>query len=130
MSRALSTKPLSAAAPSAKPLSAAAPSAKPLSAAPFDPCAVGEADLERIRELEQLLGALNDPLASRSRIEKLANAIPPLSARLVQRARRLAPKMDIDTVGRALGFLGNRGLEAVLLELLEDLTIYKAEHSD
>jgi hypothetical protein len=48
-----------------------------------------------------------------------------LSARIVRHAR--TRNRSIDSLGAALALIGNRGLETVLLQFLEDLTIFKGE---
>jgi len=82
-------------------------------------------DLKRLGALHDLLAALNDPLASRRKLQTLTSFSPVLTARVVRHAQaRLA---TIETLEAALTLIGNRGLEAVLLQFLEDLTVYKGE---
>jgi hypothetical protein len=90
-------------------------------------CEVDAADLQRLGALHSLLVALNDPYASKRKIESLSAAIPVLAARIIHRGRVQSPLLGIDNLGKALNVIGNRGLEAVLLELLEDLTMFKSE---
>jgi hypothetical protein len=90
-------------------------------------CEVGPDDLKRLGALHDLLRALNDPFASKNKIETLSGAIPVLSQRIIFKARSKSPLLGIDSLGKALNAVGNRGLETVLLELLEDLTTLKSE---
>lgn len=91
---------------------------------------VSEADLERLPVLHALLSVLGDPAAAASRLEPLCREIPPLENRLVELARRRAFTRGPIDVRRALAVLGNHGLEEVLLGLLEDLTLVKADRDD
>jgi hypothetical protein len=91
---------------------------------------VTEADLGRLELLHALLAQLGDPQAATVRIEGLCREIPPLAQRLVTTARRRLPMSSMCDVRRALAVLGNQGLESVLLGLLEDLTILKADCDD
>lgn len=95
---------------------------------PSDDCEVGEEDLQHLKGIHDLLGALNDPYVSRRKIEMLASYSKVLSARVVRHAR--ARQRSIASLGAALTLIGNRGLETVLLQFLEDLTIYKGDLED
>ena len=92
---------------------------------PPDECEVGQDDLQHLHRLHDLLAALNDPYVSRRKIEMLASFSKVLSARILRHAR--ARQRSIDSLGAALTLIGNRGLETVLLQFLEDLTIFKGE---
>jgi hypothetical protein len=46
---------------------------------------------------------------------------------MIRFAQRGHPARHITTLAGALGIVGNRGLETVLLELLEDLTVLRAD---
>lgn len=92
---------------------------------PPDECEVGQDDLQHLQRMHDLLAALNDPYVSRRKIEMLTSYSRVLSARVVRHAR--ARQRSIDSLGAALTLIGNRGLETVLLQFLEDLTIYKGE---
>ena len=88
-------------------------------------CDVSTEDLGRLNVLHDLLSALNDPYASRRKIQMLTSYSPVLTARVIRHARiRVA---TIDDLEGALTLIGNRGLETVLLQFLEDLTVYKGE---
>ena len=92
---------------------------------PPDECAVGQEDLAQLGRLHDLLTALNDPYVSRRKIEMLTSYSKVLTARVMRHAR--ARQRSIDSLGAALTLIGNHGLETVLLQFLEDLTIYKGE---
>jgi HD-like signal output (HDOD) protein len=92
---------------------------------PSDECEVGQEDLLHLQRLHDLLAALNDPYVSRRKIEMLTSYSKVMSARVMRHAR--ARQRTIDSLGAALTLIGNRGLETVLLQFLEDLTIFKGE---
>jgi len=86
---------------------------------------VGREDLQHLHMVHDLLSALNDPYASRGKIEMLTAVSSVLTARVLGHAR--ARSASIDSLGAALNLIGNRGLEAVLMQFLEDLTVYKSQ---
>jgi hypothetical protein len=89
---------------------------------------VGIEDLQHLGTLHNLLSALNDQYASVSKLAMLTSGSPVLTARVMKHAKnRLAAT---DTLHAALQLIGNRGLEKVLLEYLEDLTTLKAEYEE
>ena len=88
-------------------------------------CEVALEDLEHLNVLHDLLAALNDEYASVSKLAMLTSFSPVLTARVMKHARNRSN--NVDTLAAALQLVGNRGLEKVLLEFLEDLTIFKAE---
>jgi hypothetical protein len=90
-------------------------------------CTVSANDLKRLDAIHHLLDALRDPLASSKLIEHRVQQIPVLSARMIRFARRNYPARNVNTLATALTVAGNRGLETVLLELLEDLTVLRAD---
>lgn len=91
-----------------------------------DPTRVGPEHLALTERILALLRALDDPLVGNDTIERHVAGIPVLAARCVRRASRLQAL----PLGQALARIGNRGLEGVLLELLEDLTVLKAEQPE
>lgn len=95
---------------------------------PPNECAISEDDLQHLARMHDLLTALNDPYASRQKLEMLTASSKVLSARVLRHAR--VRRHSIDSLNAALTLIGNRGLEAVLLEFLEDLTIFKGELDD
>ncbi len=97
-------------------------------AAPPDPCRLVAADLARLEPIHQLLSELNDAYAGSRRVTELVAAMPVLSARCLRAAAgRVGADVEVPSIERALNLIGNRGLETVLLGLLEDLTILKAD---
>lgn len=90
-------------------------------------CKVTVKHLAELPKIMELLSALNDPMAGGKNVGKLVTKIPVLAARVVDRALSHARKKEIYSVDQALNMVGNRGLESELLQLLEDLTIKKAE---
>lgn len=95
--------------------------------APDPPTAVEPQDLKHLPALHGILATLNDPAAGVNQLARLCAQLPSLAGRVVIAARRVAPHHGIDHVDRALKIVGNRGLESVLMEYLEDLTILKAD---
>lgn len=87
-------------------------------------------DLKQLRVIHDLLATLNDQYASRGRIEQLCRAMPVLAKRVLAHARVVSPLRDIRVLQEALTVIGNRGVESVLLGLLEDLTMLKADLDD
>lgn len=92
-------------------------------------CVVQSEHLEHVDNIRSLLGALNDPYASGHKIAKLVAEIPVLAARCVRRAGRTR-SVEVATIEHALSLIGNRGLEAELLGVLEDLTLLKAQSTE
>lgn len=86
-------------------------------------------DLENFDALHRLLLVLNDPYAGGNNLAGLIHEIPVLEARLIRTARLKKGHLDVESIELALHVLGNRGLETELLQLLEDMTIAKAEQS-
>ena len=84
-------------------------------------------DLDKIHEL---LRAMNDPFAAGRNIGNLVSQIPILAARCLHRALSRSSKIEINSLEHAIALIGNRGLEAELLDLLEDLTIAKSKLDD
>lgn len=84
-------------------------------------------DLRDFGEIHGLLSVLNDPMAAGRDLANWIERIPKLKERLLRTARVKSGHLDLDALGPALNILGNRGLEAELLQLLEDMTIAKAD---
>jgi HD-like signal output (HDOD) protein len=93
-------------------------------------CKITVKHLAELPKIMELLNALNDPMAGGKNVGKLVTRIPVLAARVVERALSRKSKKDIASVDQAINMIGNRGLESELLQLLEDLTIKKAEAED
>lgn len=90
---------------------------------------VTPADLACLDAVRSLLRALNDAYVSTHQIQTLILDIPVLAARCV---RRVGVKQPVtpEALARALTTIGNMGLEAELLGLLEDLTTCRADLQD
>jgi hypothetical protein len=84
-------------------------------------------DLDDLGEIHGLLAVLNDPMAAGRDLAEWIEKIPKLKERLLRTARVRSGHLDLTALGPALSILGNRGLESELLQLLEDMTIAKAE---
>ncbi len=91
---------------------------------------VQKADLQSLEPVRSLLTALNNPYVSTTRIEQLVEQIRVLRARCVRRAMQASDAELVPSLSEALGLIGNKGLEAELLVVLEDLTILSAEIQD
>jgi hypothetical protein len=94
---------------------------------PRGPTSVTPADIERLDVIHALLAELNDPRASAVTIAPFIAAFPPLKARVEEAFRTRRPNAHAKNLASQLVLLGNRELEAVLLELLEDLTMLRAD---
>jgi hypothetical protein len=92
-----------------------------------DPTRVCPADIERLDVIHALLAELNDPRASAVTIAPFIIAFPPLRARIERAFKLRRPNLRAPSVPMQIVALGNREVEAVLLELLEDLTMLRAE---
>ena len=88
---------------------------------------VSVSDLQHLDVLRRILSLLNDPAADAGALAQLVDAMPVLAARLVARFPT-ASRGDPTTLS-GIAFLGNRDLEAVLFELLCDLTDLRAEQA-
>jgi hypothetical protein len=89
---------------------------------------VSVSDLRHLDVLRRILAVLDEPAASADALAKLIDAMPLLAARLGERFidRHGVPT---STTRAELVLLGNRHLEGVLLQLLEDLTDLAAEQA-
>jgi hypothetical protein len=88
---------------------------------------VAEEDLELLGDIHALLSSLNDAYAGGGRVVLLIEKIPVLAARCLRRAAKRFPGKEPKTLAEALTLVGNMGLEAELLQLLEDLTVLRAD---
>lgn len=91
-------------------------------------CKVRPFHLKEVPKVQALLSALNDAYASSTQVAMLVERIPVLTARCVRRAvaqKPMGPRPI--SFEQVLTMIGNQGLEAELLTLLEDLTITKSE---
>jgi hypothetical protein len=94
---------------------------------PADPTRVVPADIERLDVIHALLAELNDPRASAVTIAPFIAAFPPLRARIARTFEMRRPNSHGTSIASQIVCLGNREVEAVLLELLEDLTMLRAD---
>jgi hypothetical protein len=92
-----------------------------------DDCRVGKDDLKRLDQVRELLFLLNDPYIGPYKLADCVEGLPALAARCRREAALHRPRPEVENIERALNVLGNRGVEKVLLELLEDMTILKSE---
>jgi hypothetical protein len=96
-----------------------------------DPSCVTVADLGRIDQISALLSTLNDPSAGADALARHVQAIPVLRERVARRfARRTTGHGAKADVAAQIALLGNRVLEGVLLELLEDIVALHSEQSE
>jgi hypothetical protein len=92
-----------------------------------DDCRIGKDDLKRLDQVKELLTLLNDPYAGPYKLVDCIEGLSVLAARCRREAALHRPRSEVENIERALNVLGNRGIEKVLLELLEDMTILKSE---
>jgi len=92
-----------------------------------DNCKVQPADLKRLDLLRDLLQLLNDPYVGPLKLADTIANFPVFAARCRREAALYRPRPTVEDIDRALNVIGNRGIEKVLLELLEDLTILKSD---
>ena len=100
--------------------------AKPFQAQ-HDDCKVHPADLKRLDLVRDLLQLLNDPYVGPFKLSDTIAHFPVFAARCRREAALYRPRPEVENIERALNVIGNRGIEKVLLELLEDLTILKSD---
>src|SRR6476661_5314049 len=86
---------------------------------------VSPSDLQHLDVLRRILGVLDQPAASAKALAQLVEEMPVLAARLGASFMATVGTRPSTTHGE-LAVLGNRHLERVLLELLEDLTMLAA----
>ncbi len=96
-------------------------SARPAAPPAIDPCAVTQADLKRIEDISALLLTFNDPRAGADVLSRHVERIPVLKARVLHRFAAHHPGRKTREIGQMIALLGNRQLESILFELLEDI---------
>jgi hypothetical protein len=84
-------------------------------------------DLEKLEVIHAILSTLNDFAAGSTDLGKHIAAFPPLAARLRRRFAERFGKRQIPHLPQMLSLLGNRELQSILLALLEDLTVLRAD---
>ncbi len=92
-----------------------------------DPTRVTAQDLQRIDQLSGLLATLNDPRAGADALARHVAAIPVLQARIAARFAQEHPNRKKHAIAQQIALLGNRVLEGLLLELLEDIITLHSE---
>jgi hypothetical protein len=98
-----------------------------LRAAPGDPTEVTVADLGRITVVQSILKTLNDPRAGADVLARQVAAIPVLKARVGRRFVQHHPNRALPELAQQIALLGNRMLESILFELLEDIIMLHSE---
>ena len=97
-------------------------------APPVDPTVVSAEDVARIDVLQELLMTLNDPAASARAIGRHVEQSPVLRARIAARFRQRWGERDLPRrPADQIAALGNRELEGVLFQLLEDIVMLHTE---
>lgn len=91
------------------------------------PWQVQRQDLGSLEAVQALLSALNDPYVATQQVGGLVEDIRVLRARCIRRAVQASEMEQVPTLAEALALIGNKGLEAELLSVLEDLTILSAD---
>jgi hypothetical protein len=84
-------------------------------------------DIDRIEVLQELLLTLNDPAASARAIGRHVELYPVLRARIEVRFRQRFGERELPRISAQIATLGNRDLEGVLLQLLEDIVTFHSE---
>jgi hypothetical protein len=92
-----------------------------------DPTRVAAADLGRIDQISALLSTLNDPRAGADALARHLSAIPVLQARIAARFAADYPNRKNHGIAQQIALLGNRVLEGILFELLEDIVTLHSE---
>lgn len=92
-----------------------------------DPTQVRATDIERIDVLQELLLTLNDPAASARAIAQHVEQYPVLRARIAVLYRRRYGDRQLPRTAAQIATLGNRELEGVLFQLLEDIVTLHSE---
>jgi hypothetical protein len=91
---------------------------KPPSAADLQ---VAAGDLEHIDILQALLATLNDPRASAGQLVRHIQQSRVLSSRIEARFCQRQANREVPGLTEQIALLGNREIESVLLQLLEDI---------
>jgi hypothetical protein len=97
---------------------------------PEDPTRVTVADLKSIEAISALLLSFGDARAGADVLARHVLKIRVLEARIGKRFAARYPNRMRPEVAQQLALLGNRELEAILLELLEDVVTLASEMGD
>ena len=92
-----------------------------------DPAQVTSADLSSIDRISALLLTFNDARAGADALARHIVKIRVLKARVEQRFVQRYPNRQLPGVAQQVALLGNRELEALLLQLLEDVVTLASE---
>jgi hypothetical protein len=84
-------------------------------------------DVARLDVLQRLLTILNDPQASAGSLARHVEQSSVLSARVEARFCLRNPNRTPPSLVQQIAILGNREIEALLLELLEDIIVFHSE---
>jgi hypothetical protein len=108
-----------------------APEARPSKPPPREAdLLVAPTDLARIDIVQGLLSTLNDPRASAVQLVRHIQQSLVLSSRIEARFRQRHANREVPGLGEQIALLGNREIESVLFELLEDLVVLHSESKD
>jgi hypothetical protein len=92
---------------------------------PKSQCQVRVSHLHQTADMLSLLQTLNDPYVAPAELVAHLQRLPVLAGRCTRRAAYRAPKVRVRDLEHVLGLIGNQGVEAELLQLLEELTALK-----
>jgi hypothetical protein len=90
-------------------------------------CQVRAEHLDRMPLVKDILTELNDPYAASHRLAQLIAQLPPLEARCRREAKLKRAASADANLEYVLNIIGVRGIEVVLMDILEELTILNAE---
>jgi hypothetical protein len=99
----------------------------PASQAPGGAVRVTARDVARLDVLQRLLTILNDPQASAGSLARHVEPSSVLAARVEARFCVRNPGRTAPSLVQQIAILGNREIEALLLELLEDIIVLHSE---
>ena len=107
-----------------------APSVRPSKPPSGEDLRVAPVDVERIDILQALLLTLNDPRASAGELVRHIQQSRVLSMRIDARFRQRYANREAPKLAEQIAILGNRELESVLMELLEDIVALHSQMKD
>lgn len=88
---------------------------------------VSSQDLTHLADVLKMLSVLNDQFAAADDLAPHVAQMPSLAARVTRTYHAMFIGRILPPLRAQLGGIGNRKLEALLLEYLEDLTILRAD---
>ena len=95
-----------------------------------DDLRVTEADVKNIDILQSILAVLNDPRASAERLATHIRKSRVFTARIGDHFRRRNVRHPPQQLTQQIAIMGNRELEALLLQLLEDVITLHSEMAE